>query len=260
MERSSELLAGFAGKAYPPVLGYMETEVKKGAQLDLFVAKPDRRAPLLASWRYGRGKAIALTTDLDGRWSRNWIPWSGLQGFWARLFDWLSPIEENLVPAHEARVNVLGNRAILDLSIFDDTGANSQYRFSISGKAEKFAGSLAKLASGHYQATLPVTNPGDYRIDLVEDRRGRRIAFPPLGYSFPYTHKTEMPRREFNTPLLSRMAHATGGEITPKSLDKLIQSSVSKSYLPLRQGLIMLAFGLFLLEVAMRKFAFAEPD
>jgi recombinational DNA repair protein (RecF pathway) len=56
------------------------------------------------------------------------------------------------------------------------------------------------------------------------------------------------------------MAQATGGEITPKSLDKLTKSSVFKSYLPLRQGLIMLAFGLFLLEVAMRKFAFAEPD
>ncbi len=260
MERSSELLAGFANKTYPAVLGYMETEVKKGAQLDLFVAKPDRRAPLLASWRYSRGKAIALTTDLEGRWSRNWIPWGGLQGFWARLFDWISPPEENLVPAHEARVSVLGNQAVLDLSIFDDSGANSQYRFSISGKTEKISGSLTKLASGHYQAILPVTSPGDYRIDLVEDRGGRRIVFPPLGYSFPYAHKTEMPRREFNTALLSRMAQATGGEITPKSLDKLTKMSVSKSYLPLRQGLIMLAFGLFLLEVAMRKFAFAEPD
>ncbi len=260
MERNSQLLAGFEAKTYPALLGYMETEVKRGAQLDLFIAKPDRRAPLLASWRYGRGKAIALATDLEGRWSRNWIPWSGLQGFWAKLFDWLSPTEENLVPAHEARVSFAGNQAVLDLSIFEDGGANSQYRYSIGGKAEKFAGSLAKLAPGHYQATLPVTNPGDYRIDMIEDRGGRQIAFPPVGYTVTYAPNTEMPRPAFNTQLLARMARATGGEISPKSLDTLTKIHVAKSYQPVRQGLMVLAFGLFLVEVALRKFAFAEPD
>lgn len=260
MERNSELLAGFGAKTYPAILGYMDTEVKRGAQLDLFVAKPDRHAPLLASWRYGRGKAIALTTDLEGRWSRNWIPWGGLQGFWAKLFDWLSPTEETLVPAHEARVSFTGDRAFLEMSIFDDSGANSQYRYSIGGKTEKLIGNLTKLAPGHYQATLPVTSPGDYRVDITEGRGGRQITFPPVGYSVPYTQNTEMPRPEFNTRLLSRMAQATGGEISPKSLDKLVKNHMAKSYQSLRQGLILLVFGLFLLEIATRKFAFAEPN
>jgi hypothetical protein len=260
MERNSELLAGLGNRTFPALLGYMEAEVKRGAQLDLFIAKPDRRAPLLASWRYGRGKAIALATDLEGRWSRNWIPWGGLQGFWAKLFDWLIPTEENLVPAHEARVHLAGDRAVLDLSIFDDSGANSQYRYSISAKAEKSTGNLTKLVSGHFQATLPITNPGDYRIDLTEDRGGRPIPFPPMGYSFPYTPKNELSRPEFNTRLLTRIAQATGGEAAPKSLDILKKNSISKSQKPLRQSLIMLVFGLFLLEVGMRKLAFAEPD
>jgi len=260
MEPSSDLLAGFSARSYPAVLGYMETEVKRGAQVDLFFAKPDRRVPLLASWRYDRGKAIALTTDLEGRWSRNWIPWGGLQGFWAKLFDWLSPTEENLVPTHESRVSFNGSRAVLDLSIFDDSGANSQYRYSIASKTEKFAGSLTKLAPGHFQATLPVSNQGDYRIDMTEDRGGRQIAFPPVGYSLPYGQNSEMPKPEFNTQLLSRMARATGGEMSPKSLDRLTKQQMTKSYTAVRQGLIMLAFGLFLLEVSMRKIAFAEPD
>ena len=33
--RDSELLAGLSGRPYPAVLGLMETELKKGAQLDL---------------------------------------------------------------------------------------------------------------------------------------------------------------------------------------------------------------------------------
>ena len=135
-ERGSELLAGFGARAYPSVLGFMETDLKRNAQMDLAISKTDRRLPLLASWRYGKGKSIALTTDLEGRWSRNWIPWSGLQGFWGRLFDWLNPPEENLIPAHEVRVSYGENGAVLDLSIYDEVSANSQYRFTIHNQAD----------------------------------------------------------------------------------------------------------------------------
>jgi len=260
VERASELLASLAIKNFPTVLGYMDTELKRGAQLDLSLQRPDRRAPLLASWRYGKGKSIALTTDLEGRWSKNWIQWSGLQGFWARLFEWLSPSEENLVPTHEARVSLSENRSVLDLSIYEDSGANSQYRFSATGKGGKSEGALAKLAPGHYQANLPLTTPGDYRIDLTEDRGGRQIAFPPVGYTLSYDQTSELPRTEFNTQMLSRLALATGGEINPKSLDKITKTTLSKSYRNARQGFIIAAFCLFLLEIAIRKFAVAEPD
>jgi hypothetical protein len=81
-----------------------------------------------------------------------------------------------------------------------------------------------------------------------------------VGYSFPYAPKNELPRPDYNTQLLTRLAQTTGGEINPKSLDKLKNKRVSKSQKPLRQGLIALAFGLFLLEVGLRKLIFAETD
>jgi hypothetical protein len=197
--------------------------------------------------------------DFEGRWSRNWIPWSGLQGFWTRLLEWLSPADKNLVPSHEARVNMTEQQAILDLTVYEENGANSQFRFWVSGKTGKSEGSLVKLAPGHYQAALPDLSKGDYRIELSEDRGGRRIVFPPVGYTLAYDRSTEMPRPEINTRLLSRMAQATGGEINPKSLEKLKKTSVSRSFQPLRAGLIMAAFALFLLEITVRRFVFAEP-
>ena len=256
----SELLAGFGSRNYPAVLGYMESEIKRGAQLDLVIPRDDHRAPLLASWRYGRGKAVAFTTDLESRWSRNWIPWSGLQNFWARILEWMSPAEDNPVPSHEARVNLADNRAVLDLSIYEDSAANSQYRFAMTGKAVKGEGMLNKLAPGHFQAVLPAAALGDYRIDISEDRGGRHIAYPPVGYTLSLDQTTEVPRPEFNTQLLNRLAQATGGEINPKSLDKLSKTNITKNFQTRRQPLIMLAFGLFLIEIGLRKFAFAEPD
>ena len=259
-ERGSELLSGFSHRAYPSLLGIMETELKRGAQQDLLVQKQDRRLPLLASWRYGRGKSVALTTDLEGRWSRNWIQWGGLQSFWGRILEWLSPPQENLVPAHEARVSFAENRSVLDLSIYEDFAANSQYRFAINGKNGKTEGILDKMAPGHYQVVLPISDPGDYRIDLTEDRGGRKIPFPPIGYTLAYDKSSEIPRPDFNTRLLGRLAQATGGEINPKSVNTERTDIISKSHEPLRQPFIILAFCIFLLEVALRKLAFAEPD
>ncbi len=198
--------------------------------------------------------------DLEGRWSRNWIPWGGLQGFWNRLLEWLVPVEESLVPAHEARVTFSENRSVLDLSVYEEAGANSYYRFTMTGKSGKAEGALSKLAPGHYQAVLPASEPGDYRIDILENRGGRRIAFPPVGYSLSCPLNSELSRPDFNTRLLERMAEATGGEINPKANEAQNRISISKSYSPLKQPLIILAFCLFLLEVALRKLAFAEPD
>jgi hypothetical protein len=149
---------------------------------------------------------------------------------------------------------------VLDLAVFDDSSANSQYRYSISRKAEKFTGNLERLATGHYQVVLPIVKPADYRIDLVEDRGGRQISFPPLAYSFTHSPRTELPRADFNTRLLARLAFATGGELNPKSLNQLNKVSIRTSRSTFRPGLILLAFGLFLAEVAMRKLAFGEPD
>ena len=259
-ERGSELLAGLGTRNFPAVLGFMENDLKRGAQMDLMIQRQDRKLPLLASWRYGKGKVIALTTDLEGRWTRNWIPWSGLQGFWNRLIEWLVPVEENLVPAHEARVTSTQNGPILDLAIFEEASANSQYRFTVTGKSGKSEGFLTKLAPGHYQGVLPVSQPADYRIDLVEDRAGRHIAFPPIGYSLPNDLKSEIPRSEFNTRLLARMAEATGGEMNPISPQTRASTGITRSYASLKQPLIVMVFCLFLIEVAIRKFAFAEPD
>jgi hypothetical protein len=256
----SELLAGFGVRNYPAVLGYMDTEVKKGAHADLIIPRDDRRAPLLASWRYGKGKSVAFTSDLEGRWTRNWIPWTGLQGFWGRILEWLSPGEQHLIPVHEARVNFTGGQSIFDLSIYEDSSANSQFRFGLSSKGGKTEGTLTKLAPGHFQAVLPTFSSGDYRVDITEERAGQRIAFPPVAYTLPYDPSTEVPRPEFNYRLLSRLAEGSGGEINPSAPNLLRREILSKNYRPMRQPLLILAFLLLLAEIALRRFVFGESD
>ena len=258
-ERGSQLLSSFPTRSYPTIRGYMETDLKRGAHLDLMIPRDDRKAPLLASWQYERGKSIALTTDLEGRWSRNWIQWNELQNFWGKILDWLRPSEEP-IPLHEARVSLSASQPVLELFAYEEASADSQFRFSVIGKSGRSEGTLRKLAPGHYQAELPISVPGDYRIELTEERRGRRIPYPPIGYTLPYDRESEIARPEFNTNLLIQLAQATGGEINPESSDKFQKQDVTRNYQPMRQPLIVLAFVLFLLEIAARKLLLSEID
>jgi Ca-activated chloride channel homolog len=258
-ERGSEILAGFSVKSYPRLLGYMETELKRGAHLDLMLPREDRKAPLMASWRYEKGRAAALTSDFEGRWSRNWVQWSALQTFWGKVLGWLHPSDDrDSIPVHEARVGLSANRPFLDLFVYEDTGPESQFRFAVNGKGGKVEGGLQKLAVGHYQIALPLATPGDYRIELTEERRGRRVAYPPIGYSLPYDLDKEIPRANFNLPLLNRLAQASGGEVNPKLTESSIKQEITNTYRPLRQLLMIWAAALFLLEIVARKLFFTE--
>jgi Mg-chelatase subunit ChlD len=75
---------GTAGEppALPRLYGYTGTGLKEGAEAILV---SDTGDPVLARWQYGLGRVAAWTPDLSGQWSRDWIRWSGLQGFFSRV-------------------------------------------------------------------------------------------------------------------------------------------------------------------------------
>lgn len=245
--RGSEILAGFSPRSYPPLNGYIDTEIKKGAKLDLIIPRADGMAPLLASWSFGRGKAVAFTTDLHGRWSKDWIAWEGLERFWGRVFEWLIPPKESL-PPHEVRVNPQRDHAVLDFYLYEEKGGGRLFRYSFSGEGAAGEGILKRLAPGRYQAQLPIATPGNYRIEVSEERDGRRTAYPLTGYTLHVDPKEEIPRGRVNLPVLEQLARLSGGEINPKPRELPVKVEVlhaSKSY---RTHIIFLALALLLID------------
>jgi uncharacterized membrane protein len=254
--RGSEMLEGFPERSYPPLKGYIETELKRGAQLHLTISQDERKPPILASWNYGKGTAIAFTTDLSGHWSREWIRWPALERFWGKVFDWLRPVKEAL-PPHEVRINLLKNQPVLELYLFEESINRSVFRYSLSSKQGKKEGTLERLASGRYQTIVPISDPGDYRIELTEERQGQKVSYPPLGYTLTFDPSSELPRNELNITLLEQLARVIGGEINPKVVEtRKDQEKTVLATKPLRSVLILLASILFLLEVIFRRFVF----
>ncbi|MGH7828766.1 MAG: hypothetical protein ACREP8_01190, partial [Candidatus Binatia bacterium] len=148
---------------------------------------------------------------------------------------------------------------VLDLYMYGEESAASLFRYSFSGKGGKGEGSVRRLAPGHFQAELPFSTPGDYRLELAEERRGQKFSYPPVGYSLPFDPRSEIPQADFNIPLLEQLARSTGGEINPNVEEKLKTEDRLRSSTPLRSPLIFLALIFFLLEIIFRRFVLREP-
>jgi Ca-activated chloride channel family protein len=251
--RGSEILVGLPD-SYPPVKGYVETELKKGARLDLSLPRDGKNSPLLASWRYGKGRAAVFTADQAGRWSKDWILWAGLERFWGKVFDWLRP-EREMLPAHEARINLVDHRPVLDFYLYSQESDGNIFRYSFSGsKGAQGDGILKRVAPGHYRSELPFNAPGDYRVAPKEERRGRIVDYPIVGYTLPVKAKGDVFKEGFNLRLLEEIARSTGGTINPgpEQEQKTEYTAVKVTFL--RSYFIFLAALLFLMEVFFRRF------
>ncbi len=251
--RGSRLLKKLPRRSFPPVRGYIETEVKERAELDVIIPSGEKKIPLLASWKYGKGKAVAFTTDLHGRWTKDWIRWRGLEKFWRTVFDWLTPTKDPF-PLHEVRINLMRDRPVLDLYLYRKKDDAGQFRYSFTGKGAKGKGILKRVAAGHYRTILPFSAPGDYRIELSGRGSRKNLSFPLLGYTMPFDPRAEVPQDSFNIDLLERLARSTGGAINSDGDEEITPLEVVRTSIPLRSYLILPALILFLLEIFYRRF------
>jgi hypothetical protein len=72
----------------PPLFGYIITTPKPLATVVLSSPKSD---PILAEWQYGLGRAVAWTSDSQGRWTSDWLRYGQTQGIWASMVNWVLP-------------------------------------------------------------------------------------------------------------------------------------------------------------------------
>jgi len=175
-------------KPYPSVLGFMDTELKKNAHQDLTIGPI--RPPLAANGLLAVRKRKIHCPDnrFRGRWSRKLDSMERFTSFWGHF--WIAESagrEPN--PSARHQVSYSENRTVLDLSIYDEASANSHYRFAINGNPTKAQGYLDEISARALSSRLTHIAQGDYRIDLAEERGGRRIPFPAVGYTLAYDLK-----------------------------------------------------------------------
>jgi len=69
-------------------MGYNKTNPRPGA--DLLARIGDDDDPFLACWKVGKGRVLALTSDVAPHWGSDFVQWPHYQRFWDQAVRWLS--------------------------------------------------------------------------------------------------------------------------------------------------------------------------
>jgi Ca-activated chloride channel family protein len=220
-------LKGISQSGLPPLRGYVLTYPKPRSEL-LMSADKD---PLLVSWRYGVGRVMAFTSDLSGRWGREWVTWTGFPQWASQLArDTMRKLLETRMHA-ELQPDGEAVKVVADLLSKEGKFLNHL----------KLKSNIAMPSKTTREQALQQSAPGRYETKFVPSQRGIHLltlyaegesgeAGQPVG-TIPYIAPYPKEYRELkpNTALLSRLAEETGGEMI--DADKL-DDGIARLYTP----------------------------
>ncbi|MDX1646652.1 MAG: hypothetical protein R3304_05875 [Longimicrobiales bacterium] len=219
----------------PPVtLVNRLVEIKPGATTLLRGVHVDGTSPdqiLLAFQRYGRGKAIALTTQDSWLWQMHAdVPLEDQshEALWQQMLRWLvdgvpdpvtvSTDQERVEPGESVRL--VANVSDSTFIEVNDASVTATV-VSPTGQVDELPIQWTVERDGEYAVELRPAEYGDYEIEVAAEREG-----VPLGSARIYLHAAESDEEYYDsarrTFLLRRVAEETGGRFyTPETVGAL---------------------------------------
>jgi len=200
-------LAGLSSP--PPVDGYVATVPKAGA--DVALASP-RHDPVLATWQYGLGRAVAFTSDDGLRWTSGWAGWSDLARFWSQAVRWALRDEGTGLYTQTAASGGEG-RVVVDARRPDGTPWSG---LAVTGRVTPPQGAEASVAltetePGRYEGAWPAALPGTYSVTIAARENAALVGTRIAGLVVPYS--PELRPAPGGPALLSRIVETTGGAV-----------------------------------------------
>ncbi|MCT4621797.1 MAG: VWA domain-containing protein [Marinisporobacter sp.] len=160
----------FRENRVPSLKGYMGTGIKQNAKL---ILKSDQDDPILASWKYGLGNVVTFTSDLNGKWSENWIYWEGFQKFWGNMINYCLSTYDGEGMAVEM------NKEGANLDVYVDTmllDSDQMVEMSMQGPADiKEEMLLNQIRSGKFTGEAFLEKKGDYLVTFKLKKNGEIV-------------------------------------------------------------------------------------
>ena len=212
---------------FPNLRGIINTNVMQGAKTELYVTDYTKDIPLLVSKDIEKGKTLAFTSDMNGRWSKDWIEWENIYIFWDEVLSHFLSNDANQklnILDYDMSYYVKNNNLYFDINLFKNISFNDlSFELKYENDIKKL--DLKKIALGHYIAKYENPLKGKYKAYLVFKER------KSLPIIFSLTDDETLEEKHFkpNLNLLSNLALKHSGKINPSIKDiKLNKNSHAK--------------------------------
>jgi Ca-activated chloride channel family protein len=228
-------------KAVPPLGGYVATSLKSTADLVLMSHQED---PVLATWRYGLGRAVAFTSDAKAKWGVLWLRWREFNRFWSQLTRWTlrSGSRSDTVAMVERR-DTMGEIVV---DAVDPKGEFINFLDSqvgvVAPNRERTVIDLEQVGPGRYRGQFPAAQEGVYLVGMAQRRNDRVVGSQLAGLVVPYAQ--ELRDLGVDETLLRELSELTGGAALAKPQDAFLtarrQSRIGVDVWPWLVGLVAL--------------------
>lgn len=241
----------------PALRGRTATVLKDGA-LGL-VETPDKD-PLLAFWPIGLGRTAVFASDVKDRWASDWIRWRGYGPFFASIVRAVQRQPQPPVTLEVTPGPVRAGTRSLALAV-EARDAAGKYRDLLkptvhieSARGLRTDVATHQTAPGRYEATVVVDAADALSLNLTgsEASTATRVVLPDLNEEYRL--------RPADEAGLKAIADATGGLVkpTPDALRNTgTRTSARRALWP---GLVILALGLWLVDVWLRRVRLFEGE
>jgi len=171
--------------------------------------------PLLVSWRYGLGQVMAFTSDLSGRWGKEWVSWQGFP-------QWASQL------ARDTMRKILETRMRTD---FSADGESVKVVTDLVSRQGKFLNhlkiktnitapnqnsqvqSFQQTAPGRYEGRFTPSQRGIHFLTIYAEGDAGTAPVPVTTVPYIVPYPKEYRELKPNLSLLSRLTEETGGKM-----------------------------------------------
>jgi Mg-chelatase subunit ChlD len=244
---NSSVIDDFSG--FPVLQGYIATTAKNSASM---ILASDRQDPILAEWRYGLGRVMAWTSDVQGIWTQEWLKWKDVPRFWGNVISRILPEGED--EGGDLTIRLMGDRGevVFRTAELVEEDLNTQaIVIDPDGMEQKIQMNVEK--PGEYKGYFNADEPGVYIVRLEQKKGEEPVSRLESGLSVSYSSEFDI--RQGNTEdFLKKLVVRTGGSILDQPGDVFrgeITPIQSKS--ELWPWLLPLALVFFVFDIALRR-------
>ncbi|MFN7252686.1 MAG: VWA domain-containing protein [Anaerobacillus sp.] len=227
----------------PQLNAYIATTPKGRATNVLTSAKDD---PVLSRWQYGLGKTVAWTSDVEGVWSGQWAAWENWASLWNDVVTWTFPAD--VQDPFEVSQKREGTTSVLTFTTEEN-------------QSRPLAATIVNETGQVIDSNIRMTAPGEYEVSFDGDEGMHYVQLTDLqqspvfqtGITVAYPEEYRM--KPTNESFLEALSSVGGGSTLDHAADAfrpLVERPISRQ--PIAHLLILFAFLLFFLEVALRRF------